>query len=61
MLDTGVGIDHVVEIDVADEEIVKRLSGRRVHSASGRTYHIIYNPPKVADKDDQTGEAFGAA
>lgn len=58
MLDAGVGIDHVVEIEVADEEIVKRLSGRRVHSASGRTYHIIYNPPKVADKDDQTGEAL---
>lgn len=56
MLDEGVEIDHVVEIDVADEEIVKRLSGRRVHSASGRTYHLIYNPPKVADKDDQTGE-----
>ncbi|MEN9464881.1 MAG: hypothetical protein RL217_1062 [Pseudomonadota bacterium] len=58
MLDAGVEIDHVVEIDVADEEIVKRLSGRRVHSASGRTYHVIYNPPKVADKDDQTGEAL---
>lgn len=58
MLDAGVDIDHVVEIAVADEEIVKRLSGRRVHPASGRTYHIVYNPPKQADKDDQTGEAL---
>lgn len=56
MLDAGVEIDHVVEIDVADEEIIQRLSGRRVHPASGRTYHIVYNPPKVAGKDDETGE-----
>ena len=52
----GVPIDYVVEIDVADEEIVKRMSGRRVHQASGRTYHIVFNPPKVAGKDDVTGE-----
>ena len=52
----GVGIDFVVEIDVDDEEIIKRMSGRRVHLASGRTYHIIYNPPKVEGKDDETGE-----
>ncbi|MBE0482779.1 MAG: adenylate kinase [Bacterioplanes sp.] len=56
MLDANVAIDHVVEIDVADEEIVKRLSGRRVHPGSGRVYHTVYNPPKVADKDDVTGE-----
>ncbi|MFK5986993.1 MAG: adenylate kinase [Pseudomonadota bacterium] len=52
----GVDIDAVVEIDVADEEIVKRMSGRRVHLDSGRTYHLIYNPPKVEGKDDKTGE-----
>ena len=52
----GVPIDYVVEIDVADEEIVKRMSGRRVHPASGRTYHVVFNPPKVAGKDDVTGE-----
>jgi len=46
----------VVEIDVVDEEIVKRMSGRRVHVASGRTYHVVFNPPKVAGKDDVTGE-----
>lgn len=52
----GVGIDFVVEIDVADEEIIKRMSGRRVHLSSGRTYHVVFNPPKVAGKDDVTGE-----
>ncbi|AHK16440.1 adenylate kinase [Thalassolituus oleivorans] len=56
LLEGGVEIDHVVEIDVADEEIVKRLSGRRVHSGSGRVYHLVYNPPKVEGKDDETGE-----
>lgn len=56
MKDAGVKLDHVVEIAVDDEEIVKRMSGRRVHPASGRTYHLIYNPPKVAGKDDVTGE-----
>lgn len=54
--EAGVVIDYVVEIDVADEEIVKRLSGRRVHEASGRVYHTIYNPPKVEGKDDETGD-----
>jgi adenylate kinase len=49
-------IDYVIDIDVPEEEVVKRLSGRRVHSASGRTYHTIYNPPKKADHDDVTGE-----
>ncbi len=52
----GVEIDGVVEIDVDDAEIVKRMSGRRVHVASGRTYHLVFNPPKVEGKDDETGE-----
>ena len=52
----GIDIDACIEIDVADEEIVKRMSGRRVHQDSGRTYHLEYNPPKVAGKDDETGE-----
>lgn len=52
----GVDIDYVIEIEVSDEEILKRMSGRRVHLASGRTYHIEFNPPKVAGKDDVTGE-----
>jgi len=56
MRDAGVDIDHVVEIDVDDAEIIKRLSGRRVHLSSGRTYHIQFNKPKVAGKDDVTGE-----
>ena len=54
----GVGIDAVVDVDVPDAEIIKRMSGRRVHLASGRTYHVIFNPPKVAGKDDATGEAL---
>ncbi|MBE0469714.1 MAG: adenylate kinase [Methyloprofundus sp.] len=54
----GIEIDHVIEIAVADEEIIKRMSGRRVHSDSGRTYHVEFNPPKVADIDDITGEAL---
>ncbi len=56
MKEAGIGIDAVVEIDVPDEEIIKRMSGRRVHLPSGRTYHVIYNPPKVEGKDDVTGE-----
>ncbi len=56
MKQAGVQIDYVVEIDVADSEIIKRMSGRRVHPASGRTYHVVFNPPKVAGKDDITGE-----
>lgn len=58
MVDAGVEIDHVVEIHVDDEEIVKRMAGRRVHPASGRTYHVQYNPPKAQGKDDETGEAL---
>lgn len=54
--DAGVPIDAVVEIDVADEEIIKRMSGRRVHAGSGRTYHVVFNPPAVEGKDDVTGE-----
>ncbi|MBF0471197.1 MAG: adenylate kinase [Gammaproteobacteria bacterium] len=54
--DQGVAVDYVVEIDVADEEIIQRMSGRRVHPGSGRTYHVIFNPPKVEGKDDLTGE-----
>jgi adenylate kinase len=56
LVSAGVDIDYVVEIDVDDEEIVGRLSGRRVHAESGRIYHVIYNPPKVEGKDDETGE-----
>jgi adenylate kinase len=52
----GVPIDAVVEIDVDDEEIIKRMGGRRVHLSSGRTYHVVFNPPKVDGKDDETGE-----
>ena len=56
MKDLGLRIDYVIEIDVPDEEIVQRMSGRRVHPTSGRTYHVKFNPPKHADKDDVTGE-----
>ena len=54
----NVAVDAVVEIDVDDNEIIRRMSGRRVHLASGRTYHITFNPPKVEGKDDATGEAL---
>lgn len=54
--DAGVKIDAVVEIDVDDEEIISRMSGRRVHPGSGRTYHVIFNPPKTESKDDVTGD-----
>ena len=54
--DQGISIDAVVEIDVDDEEIIKRMSGRRVHPTSGRTYHVVFNPPKQEGKDDETGE-----
>jgi adenylate kinase len=52
----GVVLDHVIEIDVADSEIIKRMSGRRVHPGSGRTYHVEFNPPHTPGKDDVTGE-----
>ncbi len=56
MKEAGVPIEAVVDIDVPDEEIIKRMSGRRVHLASGRTYHLVFNPPKEEGKDDVTGE-----
>ncbi len=52
----SVNLDYVIEVDVDDAEIIKRLSGRRVHVGSGRTYHVVFNPPKVAGRDDATGE-----
>lgn len=56
MKDSGVAIDYVLEIDVPDDSIVERMSGRRSHPASGRVYHVKFNPPKVEGKDDVTGE-----
>lgn len=58
LVDAGVDIDFVVELDVDDQEIIARMSGRRVHPASGRVYHVDHNPPKEAGKDDVTGEAL---
>jgi adenylate kinase len=58
MKEAGVGIDYVLEIDVPDSAIVERMSGRRVHPGSGRTYHVKFNPPKVEGKDDVTGEVL---
>jgi len=52
----GIKIDYVVEVQVPDEDIVVRMSGRRVHLSSGRTYHIVFNPPNVENKDDLTGD-----
>ena len=54
----AVGVDYVLEFDVPDESIIERMSGRRVHPGSGRTYHLKYNPPKVEGRDDVTGEAL---
>lgn len=56
MVASGINIDHVIEFDVGDEVIVERMAGRRVHSGSGRTYHVRFNPPKVEGLDDETGE-----
>ncbi len=58
MKSANVALDVVLEIDVADTEIIERMSGRRVHQASGRTYHVKFNPPKIAGQDDVTGEAL---
>ena len=58
LLDENIAIDSVIEIQVPEEEIVKRLSGRRVHLDSGRIYHVLFDPPKVEGKDDETGEAL---
>ena len=56
--DAGIVIDTVLEMTVDDEEIVLRMSGRRVHPASGRVYHVVHNPPRVKDRDDETGEGL---
>jgi adenylate kinase len=58
MRDAGVALDFVLEIDVPDADIIERMAGRRVHLPSGRSYHLKFNPPKVADTDDLTGEAL---
>ncbi len=58
MKEAGVALDFVLEVDVPDSDIVERMAGRRAHLASGRTYHVKYNPPKVEGKDDVTGEAL---
>ena len=58
MIDANVAIDHVLEIAVVDEEIISRLSGRRVHENSGRIYHVVFNPPKQEGVDDETGETL---
>lgn len=56
LMEAGIDIDHVLSIEVPDEEILKRLSGRRVHAPSGRVYHVVFNPPQIAGRDDVTGE-----
>ena len=58
MRDAQVALDYVLEIDVPDSDIIERMSGRRVHVGSGRTYHVRFNPPRTADVDDVTGEAL---
>ncbi|MES2770503.1 MAG: adenylate kinase [Pseudomonadota bacterium] len=58
MKNAGVALDYVLEIEVADDDIIERMSGRRVHLASGRSYHLKFNPPKVANQDDLTHEAL---
>ena len=56
LVNAGVNLDYVIAVDLSDDDVVKRLSGRRFHINSGRSYHVIYNPPKVANKDDLSGE-----
>ncbi|KAK8803814.1 hypothetical protein WA158_001508 [Blastocystis sp. Blastoise] len=56
LVENGQKLDAVLDFEVPDEKLVDRISGRRIHPASGRSYHIVYNPPKVAGKDDITGE-----
>jgi adenylate kinase len=58
MVEFGIDVEHVVEITADEDEVVKRISGRRVHPDSGRTYHVVYNPPKEEGKDDVTGDAL---
>lgn len=58
LAEMGIEIDHVIELSVDDEEIVRRMAGRRVHLDSGRTYHIVFNPPKQEGLDDVTGESL---
>ena len=58
MAEIGVDVDAVVELAVPDDVVVERISGRRVHQRSGRVYHVTFNPPRVADRDDETGEAL---
>ena len=56
IIERKIGIDYVIEVKVPDEEIISRMSGRRVHPSSGRTYHVTHNPPKIENIDDETGE-----
>ncbi len=56
VLDAGIEIDRVIEIQVGDDEVVRRITGRRVHEPSGRVYHVLFNPPRVPERDDETGE-----
>src|SRR3990167_10767894 len=56
LIENNVDLDYVIQITVPDEELIKRLSGRRTHPSSGRVYHVLFNPPKIADIDDLTGE-----
>ena len=56
MLEAGVEIDRVIEMEVGDDEVVRRITGRRVHEPSGRVYHVLFNPPRIPDTDDETGE-----
>ena len=58
VVDAGIAIEYVVEITLADEEVVRRIAGRRIHEPSGRVYHVDFNPPKVDGRDDDTGEAL---
>ena len=58
VVDAGIGIDHVVEIALDDDEVVRRIAGRRIHEPSGRVYHVDFNPPRVDGRDDETGEAL---
>jgi len=58
MKELGVDVDFVVELQVKDEEIIERMGGRRIHPASGRVYHVKFNPPKIENQDDETGEAL---